>query len=96
MNSPRTPPGPTHAHAICARWDATDLLPRLRQLEKQLQDAAAFAGLPFDREVGELKNSKNYQGLVNVFFWGGNFEHHLLISVGDCIPDSWVMFDWDI
>ena len=61
------------AHAICARWDATDLLPRLRQLEKQLQDAAAFAGLPFDREVGELKNSKNYQGLVNVFFFGGEF-----------------------
>ena len=26
----------------------------------------------------------------------GDFEHHLQISVGDCIPNSWVMFNWDI
>ena len=26
----------------------------------------------------------------------GDFEHHLPISVGDYIPNSWVMFNWDI
>ena len=26
----------------------------------------------------------------------GDFEHHLQISVGDYIPNSWVMFNWDI
>ena len=34
------------------------------------------------------------KGLVNVPFWG--FWHHLQISVEDCIPNSWVMFNWDI
>ena len=35
------------------------------------------------------------QGLVNVPF-GGDVEHHLQISVGIDIPNSWVMFNWDI
>ena len=26
----------------------------------------------------------------------GDFEHHLQIFVGNYIPDSWVMFNWDI
>ena len=26
----------------------------------------------------------------------GDFGHHLQISVGDYIPNSWVMFNWDI
>ena len=26
----------------------------------------------------------------------GDFEHHLHISVGNYIPNSWVMFNWDI
>ena len=26
----------------------------------------------------------------------GDVEHHLQISVGDDIPNSWVMFNWDI
>ena len=35
------------------------------------------------------------QGLVNVPFWV-LVSHHLQISVGDYIPNSWVMFNWDI
>ena len=34
------------------------------------------------------------QGLVNVLFCG--FEHHLQIHVGNYIPNSWVVFSWDI
>ena len=26
----------------------------------------------------------------------GDFEHHLQISVGIYIPNSWAMFNWDI
>ena len=26
----------------------------------------------------------------------GDFEHHLQISVGNYIPNTWVMFNWDI
>ena len=26
----------------------------------------------------------------------GEFEHHLQISVGDYVPNGWVMFSWDI
>ena len=26
----------------------------------------------------------------------GDFEYHLQISVGIYIPNSWVMFNWDI
>ena len=44
------------------------------------------------------KSYRNGQGLVNVpclsFF--GDFEHHLQVFVGDYIPNSWVMFNWDI
>ena len=46
-----------------------------------------------DRSVSQ--DYFNIQGLVNVPFWGF-FEHHLQISVGIYIPNSWVMFDWDI
>ena len=26
----------------------------------------------------------------------GDFEHHFQVSVGDCIPNIWVMSKWDI
>ena len=29
-------------------------------------------------------------------FCFGDFGHDLQIAVGDCIPNSWVMFNWDI
>ena len=35
------------------------------------------------------------QGLVNVPFWE-LVSHHLQIFVGYYIPNSWVMFNWDI
>ena len=35
------------------------------------------------------------QGLVDVPFWGFG-SHHLQISVGNYIPNTWVMFNWDI
>ena len=38
-------------------------------------------------------HNKQGLGLMSLF---GDFEHHLPISVGDYIPNSWVMFNWDI
>ena len=32
---------------------------------------------------------------IDVPFWR-LVSHHLQISVGDYIPNSWVMFNWDI
>ena len=40
-----------------------------------------------------FQSSDKVQGLVNVPFWG-LVSHHLPISVGDSIPNSWVM--WNI
>ena len=50
-------------------------------------------GLPETEWPGNSDDT--YQGLINVLFFGF-VSHHLQISVGICIPNSWVMFNWDI
>ena len=48
--------------------------------------------IPLDVIVTPSNLLKNYRGLVNVPFWGFG-SHHFQVSVGDYIPNIWVMFN---
>ena len=56
------------------------------------ESTAAGEGYP---NQGHWQRWGFVHGLVNVPFWGC-VSHHLQICVGDYIPNSWVMFNWDI
>ena len=45
--------------------------------------------------LADVSHRSICQGWVNVFFFE-DFEHHPQIFVGNYIPNSWVMFNWDI
>ena len=47
----------------------------------------------FDHKFQDLSSICQGLGLMSLF---GDFEYHLEISVGDYIPNGWVMFNWDI